>query len=128
MLKTVSAIAAAAALAAAAMLLPSVTPQAVAVAPIPAAKSDLADIPAACERQGWPYYDANCLRDESRNAGRVPQVRMITPDRVQTSRQDVSEPEPRPQLQIAAADVPAHPLAVPAWPEYITDLQVLTVR
>lgn len=127
MLKTVSAIAAAALLAGAAMLLPALMPEAAAVAPVPAAKSDRADVPASCERQGWPYYEANCLRDDNRNAGRVPQVRIVSTDRVHLSQPDAPVFEPAPQ-QTARVELPANPLSVPAWPEYIESLQAMIVR
>lgn len=128
MLKTVSLIAAAAVLAGAAILLPAMTPEAAAVAPVAAAKSDRADHPASCERQGWPYYEANCLRDESRNAGRVPQVRIVTTDRVSVSQPATPAFEPLPYLQVSKVEAPANPLAVPAWPDYFAELKVLAVR
>jgi hypothetical protein len=128
MLKTVSAMVAAAALAGAAMLLPAMAPEAAAVAPVPAAKSDRADNPAACERQGWPYYEANCLRDENRNAGRVPQVRIVSTDRVELDQPAGPVFEPMPQIQAAKINTPANPLAVPAWPEHMAKLQVLAIR
>jgi hypothetical protein len=128
MLKTVSLIAAAAVLAGAAMLLPAITPEAAAVAPVPAAKSDRADTAASCERQGWPYYEANCLRDESRNAGRVPQVRIVTTDRVELDQPAAPVHEPLPHMQMSKIETPANPLAVAAWPEYLSELKVLAVR
>lgn len=120
MLKIVSAVAAVAMLAGASLILPALTPEAIAV--VPAAKSDRADNPGSCDRQGWPYYEANCLRDVSRNAARVPQVRVISTDRVQL-------PQPAaPDSQVADAETPANPLAVPAWPDHIANLQVLVTR
>jgi hypothetical protein len=127
MLKAVSAIAVAAALAGAAMIFPAMTPEVAASAPVPAAKTDRADTPASCERQGWPYYEANCLRDENRNAGRVPQIRIISTDRVHLSQPDAPVFEPMP-LQSAHAELPANPLSVPAWPEYLDSLQVMVTR
>jgi hypothetical protein len=80
MFKTFSAIAAAAVIAGAiTFLLPGFgsvnasTPQSV--------KTDRADS-VDCERQGWPYYQHGCIHDESRNAGRAKQVRLITTDRI----------------------------------------------
>jgi hypothetical protein len=128
MVKAVSAIAIAAALAGTALLLPAVMPEAAAVAPAPAAKTDRADMPASCNRQGWPYYTANCLRDDSRNAGRVPQVRIITTDRVSVSQPAAPVFEPLPHVQISKVDLPANPLSVPAWPDYMDNLKVLAVR
>lgn len=127
MLKAVSAIAVAAALAGAAMIFPAMTPEVAASAPVPAAKADRADVSASCERQGWPYYDANCLHDDSRNAGRVPQVRIISTDRVHLSHPDAPVFEPMP-LQTAQVEAPANPLSVPAWPEYLGSLQVMITR
>jgi hypothetical protein len=128
MLKTVSLIAAAAVLAGAAMLLPAITPEAAAVAPVPATKSDRADTPASCDRQGWPYYDANCLHDESRNAGRVRQVRIVTTDRVELDQPAAPVHDPLRHVQTSKVEAPASPLAVAAWPEYLSELKVLAVR
>jgi hypothetical protein len=128
MLKTVSLIAAAAVLAGAAMLLPAVTPEVAASAHFPAAKSDRVDNPVSCERQGWPYYEANCLRDENRNAGRVQQVRIITTDRVSVSQPATPAVEPLPHLQVSKVEAPANPLAVPAWPEYLDSFQAMITR
>jgi len=50
-------------------------------APAPAEKSDLADT-ADCELRSWPYYARGCLRDESRNAGRAVNARLVTTDRL----------------------------------------------
>jgi hypothetical protein len=125
MLKTLSAMALAA-LVGAAVLLPAMSPQVSANAPRPGAKSDLADIPAACERQGWPYYDAACLRDENRNAGRVPLVRVVTTDRVTLKQPAAPVFEPLPPAPGPA--MPVNPLAVPAWPEHMANLTVLAVR
>ncbi len=124
MLKTVSAIATAAALTGAALLLPAMMPEAAAVAP--AAKSDRADNPHACERQGWPYYETNCLRDHNRNAGRATQIRIVSTDRMELSRANAPAIEPAPQM--AKAEIAADPLAVPAWPEHMANLTVLAIR
>lgn len=122
MLKSVSLITAV--LAGAAMLFSAMTPEAAAVAP--AAKSDRADHAAACERQGWPYYEASCLRDQNRNAGRVMQVRIVTTDRVEIAQPAGAAIEPLPHAR--QVDAPADPLAVPAWPDYLANLKVLAVR
>lgn len=108
------------------MLLPAMTPEAAAVAPVPAAKSDRADTPATCERQGWPYYDANCLHDDSRNAGHVPQVRIISTDRVELSQPDA--PVFEPAIRVSTVAAPTNPLSTPAWPEYLANLQVLAIH
>jgi hypothetical protein len=50
-------------------------------APIPGEKADLADL-TDCELRSWPYYARTCVRDETRNAGRAINVRMVAPDRL----------------------------------------------
>jgi hypothetical protein len=136
MLKAVSALAVAMALAGAAILFPAMTPEVAASVHSPAAKGARADQTVSCETQGWPYYDAACLRDGRRNAGRVPRVRMISTDRVSLDQPDAPVFEPMPQsiphptpLRTAAAKaLPADPLAVPAWPDYLGPLQAMIVR
>jgi hypothetical protein len=79
MLKTVYAMAGAAAIVAAAVSIPALVN---ASAPIPGQKGDIADM-ADCELRGWPYYARSCVRDESRNAGgRAVKVRIVAPDRL----------------------------------------------
>ena len=101
MFKTFSALAAAAVIAGAlTLLLPgfgSVN------ASTPPAKTDRADT-IDCERQGWPYYQRGCIRDESRNAGRAKTVRLVTTDRI-----DIA--------------LPNH-TAWPAWSASFAELQV----
>ncbi len=77
MLRTVSTMAALAGFAAAALMALPAFVQASA----PGAKSDL-DISVSCELRSWPYYDSQCLRDGSRNAGRAAAVRIVTTDRI----------------------------------------------
>ena len=51
----------------------------------PAVKSDRLDhrpLGAACSRQVWPYYEAQCLRDRGNLAGEARTVRLVTTDRV----------------------------------------------
>jgi hypothetical protein len=127
MFKTVSAIAVAAALAGAAIVFPAMTPEVSASAHSPAVKTARADAPVSCETQGWPYYEVNCLRDVSRNAGRVPLVRVITTDRVNVSQPDAPVFEPMP-LRASIVEMPDNPLSVPAWPEYMANLAVLAVH
>lgn len=136
MLKAVSALVAAAVLAAAAILFPVMTPEVAASAHDPAVKNARADQAVSCETQGWPYYDAACLHDGRRNAGRVPRVRMISTDRVPLDQPDApvfepippSIPHPMPLRTAAATATPADPLAVPAWPDYLGPLQAMIVR
>ncbi len=78
MFKTLSAVAASAFIIAAAF---TVFESDVKASIVQSAKSDRADS-VDCDRQGWPYYQHGCIRDESRNAGRAKQVRLITTDRV----------------------------------------------
>lgn len=127
MLKTVSAAATAFAIAGAAMLLPSVMPDSIARGHDPVAKMDRADHLPSCERQGWPYYEAGCLRDAHRNAGRVPAVRVITTDHVKIRQpaSPVFEPVATFSQDRSAVRPPASPLAVPAWPDYLDALQTM---
>lgn len=85
MIKTVSAVAAAAIVAAWFVAFPSLSPQVEAGAPIPGAKGDRADIRPLgiyCGQKEWPYFDAACTRD-ARNPLIAPrQVRMVSSDRV----------------------------------------------
>ena len=77
MLKTYSIVAMAAAIfAAAAMMIPNVQASAPA-----SGKTDRFET-ATCDTQGWPYYEASCLPDERRNAGRGHKVRIISTDRI----------------------------------------------
>ena len=80
--RAVYAVAAAAALAA----LPLMTIPALvnASAPQPAQKADIADL-TDCELRSWPYYARACVRDETRNAGRAINVRVVAPDRIPAS-------------------------------------------
>jgi hypothetical protein len=66
MLKTLYAIATAAAVAAVLVIFPSLSPQVEARAPEPGAKFDRADLRplgVACGEKAWPYFDTACLRD-----------------------------------------------------------------
>jgi hypothetical protein len=79
MLRAVSAVAVAAALAAFTLLaIPAFVNASV---PIPGQKGDLADL-TDCELRSWPYYARACVRDETRNAGRAINVRVVAPDRI----------------------------------------------
>jgi hypothetical protein len=93
MLRTLSAMAGLAALAAAAMIsFPGSLVQA--SAPAPVEKSDRADA-VGCELRDWPYYRSGCMRDESRNAGRAQRVRVVTTDRIEVNRLAEHSPAPR---------------------------------
>jgi hypothetical protein len=104
MWKTISAIAAAALIAGAITLLQGSDVSA--SAPVAAAKSDRADLQPNCEQQGWPHYQVTCLRDDSRNAGRVLPMRVISTDR------------------IAQANPNTKPDLAPHWPVTLTELQI----
>ncbi len=79
MIKAVSAMASAAALAA---FLTFAVPALVnASAPVAGQKADIADL-TDCELRSWPYYARTCVRDETRNAGRATNVRVVAPDRI----------------------------------------------
>lgn len=79
MLRAVYAVAIAAALAAVSLMtIPALVN---ASAPVAGQKADIADM-SDCELRGWPYYARTCLRDETRNAGRATNVRVVAPDRI----------------------------------------------
>jgi hypothetical protein len=80
MLKTVSAIAAAAFIAAAFVTFPSLSPEVEARSVVQGAKADRADTrPLAneCSRRGWPYFEAACLRDMRNAYGEARPVRLV---------------------------------------------------
>ncbi|NWG24255.1 MAG: hypothetical protein HXY30_07540 [Pseudorhodoplanes sp.] len=110
MFKSISAIATASFLAAAfTILMPGFSPDVKANAPAPVVKSDRADARAgetACAEQGWPYYQAGCMRDRAANAGRAKAVRLVTADRI-----PIADPRTDPGL-------------LPQWPAYLAELQV----
>ncbi|MDB5600357.1 MAG: hypothetical protein JWN71_2401 [Xanthobacteraceae bacterium] len=84
MFKTIAAIAAAALIAAAIAMMPGFAPQADASTPT-GVKGDRLDIRVAgptCSQKAWPYIEAGCLRDTSKNAGRAKTVRLVTADRL----------------------------------------------
>ena len=65
MIKTISAVAIAAFVAAALTVLPGFAPSVEASVPQPLAKSDRLDIRTVgkdCSQQAWPNFDASCLR------------------------------------------------------------------
>jgi hypothetical protein len=83
MFKAMSALAAASCVAAAVTFFPSFS-QVEASTPAAVAKGDRLDsrVPGpACSQRGWPYYEAACLRDPSRNGGRAREVRLISVER-----------------------------------------------
>jgi hypothetical protein len=84
MIKTVSAIAFAAIVAACFVAFPSLSPQVEASSPVPGAKGDRADVRPLgidCSQRAWPYFEAACVRDARRPLQQVVEVRMVSADR-----------------------------------------------
>jgi hypothetical protein len=84
MFKTISALAAAAFIAAIIAISPGFAPKADASTPV-GIKGDRLDIrvaASACAQKAWPYQDAGCLRDTTKNAGRAKTVRLISTGRL----------------------------------------------
>jgi hypothetical protein len=83
MIKAVSAVAVAAAVAAALTLLPGFAPQVEASVPQTLAKSDRLDIRPIgrnCSQQAWPNFEAACLHTAGSKHG-VREARLVTADR-----------------------------------------------
>ena len=83
MIKTLSAVAVAACVAAALAILPGFAPQVEASVPRPLAKADRLDIrPVShdCAQQNWPNFDVSCLRNAGSRAA-VRTARLVTADR-----------------------------------------------
>ena len=93
MRKSIYAITAAAAIAAAFVLLTSLSPQVQAHGPVYGVKADRADvrpIGAKCSQHEWPYFEASCLRDPRRPFGQARQVRIIQLDRLPAADQNTA--------------------------------------
>jgi hypothetical protein len=83
MIKTLSALAIAACLAAALAVLPGFAPQVEASVPRPLAKADRLDIHPTgrdCSQQAWPHFEASCLRSAGSKVA-VREARLVTADR-----------------------------------------------
>lgn len=83
MIKTISAIAIAAFVAAALTILPGFAPSVEASVPQPLAKSDRLDLRTTgkdCSQQAWPNFEASCLRRAGTKAN-VREARLVTADR-----------------------------------------------
>jgi hypothetical protein len=83
MIKTLSAIAIAAFIAAALTVLPGFAPQVEASVPAPLAKADRLDIRTAgrdCSQQAWPNIESACLRVQGSRM-LVREARLVTADR-----------------------------------------------
>lgn len=83
MIKTISAIAIAAFVAAALTVLPGFAPSVEASVPQALAKSDRLDIRAVgkdCSQQAWPNFEASCLRQAGTKAN-IREARLVTANR-----------------------------------------------
>ena len=84
MIKTLSAIAFAAFIAAGLTVLPGFAPQVEASVPVALAKSDRLDIKQVgsnCSQQAWPNFEASCLRNASTKTMTIREARLVTADR-----------------------------------------------
>ncbi|MBR1120824.1 hypothetical protein JQ628_04790 [Bradyrhizobium lablabi] len=83
MIKAISALAAAAFIAAALTVLPGFAPQVEASVPVALAKGDRLDIKQVgrdCSEKAWPNFEASCLRSAGTNTI-VREARLVTADR-----------------------------------------------
>ena len=83
MIKTLSAIAIAAFIAAALTVLPGFAPTVEASVPVALAKADRLDIRALgvdCSQQAWPNFEASCLRAAGKKT-MIREARLVTADR-----------------------------------------------
>jgi hypothetical protein len=83
MIKTLSAVAIAAFVAAGLAILPGFAPEVEASVPRPLAKADRLDIRPVgrdCSQQSWPNFEASCLRTAG-SKGTVREARLVTADR-----------------------------------------------
>lgn len=85
MIKSLSVMAGAALVAGLLVAVPGMSRDVEASTPAPGAKADRLDFRMtgpACSQRGWPYYEANCLRDASAPTRTVKSVRLVTTDRL----------------------------------------------
>ena len=83
MIKTLSAVAIAALIAAALTVLPGFAPKVEASVPVALAKADRLDIRpvgASCSQQAWPNFEASCLRVAGSKT-MIREARLVTADR-----------------------------------------------
>ena len=83
MIKTISAIAVAAFIAAALTVLPGFAPTVEASVPVALAKGDRLDIRSVgrdCSQQAWPHFEASCLRVAGKKT-MIQGARLVTADR-----------------------------------------------
>lgn len=84
MIKTLSAIAAAAVIAAAIAVMPGFATQVDASTPVASSKSDRLDIGAIgkdCSQKAWPYFENSCLRKAGGTTMPLQQVRVVSAER-----------------------------------------------
>jgi hypothetical protein len=84
MLKTIYAVVCAAIVAGAFVTALSIADQVDARGSAPGAKADRADarpLGTACSANGWPYFEASCLRDTRNSFGQAREARIVSPDR-----------------------------------------------
>jgi hypothetical protein len=84
MIKTLSAVAIAALVAAALTVLPGFAPQVEASVPHVLAKADRLDIHsvgAGCSQKAWPNFEASCLRVAGSKNTTIREARLVTADR-----------------------------------------------
>jgi len=85
MMKALSAVVAAAIIAAGITFLPGFAPRVEASVPVALAKADRLDIHPIgtnCSEQAWPNFEASCLRTAGAKTA-VRQARLVTTDRIQ---------------------------------------------
>jgi hypothetical protein len=110
MWKTISAISAAAMIAGAVSLFHGSDVNASALGAL-TAKTDRADLQQSCSQHSWPYYQTSCLRDDTRNAGRVLKVRVVSTDRVPQANPN-TDPDLAPHWPVMLSELL---VAAPAW-------------
>jgi hypothetical protein len=84
-LRSVTAIAFAAAVATAISFIPGASDRVVASAPLHSGKGDRLDVRplgTKCSERAWPYFETNCLRDNRMAMGQARPVRVVTADRI----------------------------------------------
>jgi hypothetical protein len=84
MIKTISAVAVAAFIAAALTVLPGFAPKVEASVPVALAKADRLDVKAVgrgCSEQAWPNFEASCLRNAATKTVTIREARLVTTDR-----------------------------------------------
>jgi hypothetical protein len=84
MIKTFSAIALAAFVAAGLTVVPGFTPKVEASVPVALTKSDRLDIRPVgrdCSEQAWPNFEASCLRSATSKKAQIREARLVTAER-----------------------------------------------